>query len=118
MAIKSKPRLRAACLAVISLVATTSISAAWDEANCGQRPPMRYMHEPAQPYTITTLDDAALRVKCSNGNAFIARAVWACAYPEANEIYILDTIPSRMRECTIVHERAHLNGWSYFHEIR
>lgn len=101
---------------IFILFMLTAQSFAWDD-RCGRRPPMRFMHEPAQAYTITVLDWDTLQERCSNG--FAMRTVWACAYAEKNEIYILDELPSeRMRECIIKHEKAHLNGWSYFHEIR
>lgn len=117
MATDSKSHLTRVCLAAFALLAMTGVSVAQNVSCFPTQPPMRYWHEPTQPYTMQFVDDDTLQRTCGNNSAFALR-VLGCAMVETGEIYILDDLPPLVKRCVIKHEKAHLNGWSHFHPIR
>lgn len=120
MANNSKTRFRQVCLSVFALLAMTGAVAAQNEV-CWRKPPSRYLHEPVRPYTVNRVDTEMLGVKCNGDTSAFAAVPWACANTETNEIWIRTELPhpeGQWLSCILQHEKAHLNGWSYFHPIR
>lgn len=111
-------RLRTSLL-ILALTTLTAPAFAQNEV-CGRLPPMRYIHEPTQPYTVLRADEELLREKCNPGIWALAPTPLACAVIETNEIVIRNYLHGgeRMLRCILVHEKAHLNGWPGDHPIR
>lgn len=80
-------------------------------------PPDRYEYIPDKPVTLHVVDDMNIvRDACDIGMDYNA---WGCTviYPNGtNEIFIMDTGDITTMNCILLHEYAHVNGWSANHE--
>lgn len=86
-------------------------------AACHSPPPSRFEYEPVQPYSVQFVQRDVLVANCGYTTGAFSYAPIACAMIDTNVIYILDADwTDRELECLLVHEKAHLNGWGFFHE--
>jgi hypothetical protein len=111
-------------IAVIAL-ASPALAVDWCTANM---PPDEYRHEPDQTYLIAEWPHDLLGAVCSNGGLqWIREGNHGGCFVRDKEdrsfayIYVLAGLAPDQRECVIIHEKAHLNGWthgpSYIHYL-
>lgn len=104
-------------LATLILLCLTQQTFAQNLA-CGRPPPMRYQHEPTEPYTIHYVEPEDLRKHCNRGLWNYAPTPGACTLMDTREVFIPNDISGLRLRCVLIHEKAHLNGWAYNHPIR
>src|SRR5690606_5021965 len=103
-------------IAVIAL-ASPALAVDWWKAN---KPPVEYRHEADQTYLIAEWPHDLLGAVCSNGGLqWIREGNHGGCFVRDKEdrsfayIYVLAGLAPDQRECVIIHEKAHLNGWTH-----
>lgn len=84
-------------------------------------PPVEYRHEPVQQAMISDWPHDLLGAMCSGGGMqWSPEGQHAGCVVRDREvpdefamIYILAGLSLEQRECVIIHEKAHLNGWRH-----
>lgn len=79
-----------------------------------QMPPERFRYEPTQPYTVILMRDTALHLQCKI--PFEYHLQGCVDNINGSKIYIKQELSDTSRYLVLVHEKAHLNGWT--HEMK
>lgn len=72
-------------------------------------PPEEYRHEPKQKYIITFVGPDVINNYCMVAKKYL---VLGCVNAiNGDRMYIVNNLTKEETEQTIIHEKAHLNGW-------